>query len=177
MPLLAQHGGVLPLSTKLVKAIPRGGSEGEQWYLVSKLPVITGREMRNARAGQDEFRKWETDFTLSPDAGKRFGRYTGDNIGNRLAVVLDNQIVSVATIQARIEDSGRITDLGSEQEAADLSRYLRSGSLPASVKYDEERSIGPSLGADSIHAGLRRRHRRAARGDCGDADLLQAQRA
>ncbi len=152
--LLAQHGGVLPLGTKMDKLIPRGGSEGEQWYLVSKVPVISGREMRNARAGQDEYRKWETDFTLSPDAGKRFGRYTGDNIGNRLAVVLDNQIVSVATIQARIEDSGRITNLGSEQEATDLARYLRSGSLPASVRYDEERSIGPSLGADSIHEGF-----------------------
>ncbi len=152
--LLAQHGGVLPLGTKPVKAIARGGSEGEQWYLVSKVPVISGREMRNAHAGQDELRKWETDFTLSPDAGKRFGRYTGDNIGNRLAVVLDNQTVSVATIQARIEDSGRITNLGSQQEAEDLSRYLRSGSLPASVRYDEERSIGPSLGADSIHEGF-----------------------
>jgi len=152
--LLAQHGGVLPLGTKMVKAIPRGGAEGEQWYLVSKVPVISGREMRNARAGQDEYRKWETDFTLSPDAGKRFGRYTGDNIGNRLAVILDNQAVSVATIQARIEDSGRITNLGSQQEAEDLSRYLRSGSLPASVRYDEERSIGPSLGADSIHEGF-----------------------
>ncbi len=152
--LLAQHGGVLPLGTKPVKSIPRAGSEGEQWYLVSKVPVVAGRDMRNAHAGQDEYRKWETDFTLSPDAGKRFGRYTGDNIGNRLAVVLDNQIVSVATIQSRIEDSGRITNLSSEQEATDLSRYLRSGSLPASVRYDEERSIGPSLGADSIHEGF-----------------------
>ena len=151
---LAQHGGVLPLNTKIVKAIPRAGSQGDQWYLVAKTPVITGREMRNARPGQDEFRKWETSFTLSPDGGKRFGRYTEANIGNRLAVVLDNQIVSVATIQSRIEDSGRITGLGGEQEAVDLSRYLRSGSLPAGVVYLEERSIGPSLGADSIHQGL-----------------------
>ena len=150
----SQHGGVLPLNTKLVKSVLRAGSEGEQWYLVAKTPVITGREMRNARAGQDEFRKWETSFTLSPDGGKRFGRYTESNIGNRLAVVLDNNIVSVATIQSRIEDSGRITGLGSEQESVDLSRYLRSGSLPAGVVYLEERSIGPSLGADSIHQGL-----------------------
>ena len=76
------------------------------WYLVSKSPVISGREMRNARPGQDEFRKWETNFTLSPDGGKRFGRYTEANIGNKLAVVLDNKIVSVATIQSKIEDSG-----------------------------------------------------------------------
>jgi preprotein translocase subunit SecD len=152
--LLAAHGGVLPLGTKAAKSKPRGAGAGEEWYLVSKTPVISGRDMRNARAGQDEFRKWETDFSLSPDAGKRFGRYTEANIGNRLAVVLDNQIVSVATIQSRIEDSGRITNLGSEEEADNLSKYLRSGSLPAGVKYLEERSVGPSLGADSIHEGI-----------------------
>src|SRR5215475_11681531 len=151
---LAQHGGVLPLNTKLVKSKPRGTGAAEEWYLVGKTPVISGREMRNARPGQDEFRKWETSFSLSPDGGKRFGRFTEANIGNRLAVVLDNQIVSVATIQSKIEDSGRITGLGSEEEAVDLSRYLRSGSLPAGVKYMEENSVGPSLGADSIHEGI-----------------------
>ena len=151
---LAQKGGILPLGTRLVKSKPRGTGEGEQWYLLGKSPVITGREMRNARPGQDEFRKWETNFNLSQDGGKRFGRYTESNIGNKLAVVLDNQIVSVATIQSKIEDSGRITGLGSEEEAVDLSRYLRSGSLPAGVVYNEERSIGPSLGADSIHQGI-----------------------
>ncbi|HUI80127.1 MAG TPA: protein translocase subunit SecD [Bryobacteraceae bacterium] len=151
---LAQHGGILPLNTKLAKSLPRGGSEGDQWYLLAKSPVITGREMRNARPGQDEFRKWETNFTLSQDGGKRFGQYTEKNVGNRLAVVLDNNIVSVATIQSRIEDSGRITGLGSEDEAVDLSRYLRSGSLPAGINYLEERSVGPSLGADSIREGF-----------------------
>jgi preprotein translocase subunit SecD len=151
---LAQHGGVLPLNTKLVRALPRGGGQGEEWYLVAKNPVIRGTEMRNARAGTDEFRKWETDFTLSQDAGRRFGTFTEQNIGNRLAVVMDNNIVSVATIQSRIEDSGRITNLGSEEEAVDLSRYLRSGNLPAGITYLEERSVGPSLGADSIHEGF-----------------------
>ena len=151
---LAQHGGVLPLNTKVVRALPRGGGDSDQWYLVSRSPVITGREMRNARAGQDEFRKWETNFNLSPDGGKRFGRFTEANIGNRLAVVLDNNIVSVATIQSKIDDSGRITGLGSEEESVDLARYLRSGSLPAGVVYLEERSVGPSLGADSIHQGF-----------------------
>jgi len=151
---LSQHGGVLPVNTKLVRMQPRGGAEGEQWYLVGRSPVITGREMRNARPGQDEYRKWETNFSLSQDGGKRFGRYTESNIGNKLAVVLDDKIVSVATIQSKIEDSGRITGLGTEDEAVDLSRYLRSGSLPAGIKYMEERSVGPSLGADSIHEGI-----------------------
>jgi len=151
---LAQHGGVLPLNTKLVAMLPRAGSQGDQWYLVGKTPVVSGSEMRNARAGQDEYRKWETNFNLSPDAGRRFGTYTGSNIGNRLAVVLDNKIVSVATIQSKIDDSGRITGLGSEEESVDLARYLRSGSLPAGVQYGEERTIGPSLGEDSIREGM-----------------------
>jgi preprotein translocase subunit SecD len=150
---LAQHGGVLPLNTKLVKEPARGG-EGVRWYLVSRTPVVTGRDLRNARASQDEFRKWETGFSLSPDGARRFERFTEANIGNRLAVVLDNQIRSVATIQARISDQGRITNVGTEQEASDLALVLRSGSLPASIVYLEERSVGPSLGADSIREGI-----------------------
>ena len=150
---LAQKGGILPLNTKLVRQSPQG-DRSESWYLVSKVPIVRGTDLRNARPGQDEFRKWETDFTLSPDAGKRFGRFTEANIGNRLAVVMDNQIRSVATIQSRIEDSGRITNIGSEQEASDLALVLRAGALPASIVFLQERSVGPSLGADSIHAGI-----------------------
>jgi preprotein translocase subunit SecD len=151
---LAQHGGILPLNTKLVQAVARAGAQGAEWYLVGRIPIVSGPEMRNARPAQGEMGRWETDFTLSPDAGKRFGRYTEANINNKLAVVLDNQAVSVATIEAKIEDSGRITGLGSQDEAVDLARYLRSGALPAGIKYGEERTIGASLGADSIREGI-----------------------
>jgi preprotein translocase subunit SecD len=150
---LAQHGGVLPLNTKLIKAPSRTGDE-VSWYLVARTPVITGRDLRNSRPGQDEFRKWETSFNLSQDGAKRFEAFTGANIGNRLAVVLDNQIRSVATIQNRISDQGRITNVGTEQEASDLALVLRSGSLPAGIVYMEERSVGASLGADSIREGI-----------------------
>jgi preprotein translocase subunit SecD len=150
---LAQHGGVLPLNTKLLKAPSRTG-EGVGWYLVARTPVITGRDLRNSRPGQDEFRKWETSFTLSQDGARRFEAFTGANIGNRLAVVLDNQIRSVATIQNRISDQGRITNVGTEQEASDLALVLRSGSLPAGIVYLDERSVGASLGADSIREGI-----------------------
>jgi preprotein translocase subunit SecD len=150
---LAQHGGVLPLNTKLVKAPSRTG-EGVSWYLVARTPVVTGRDLRNSRPGQDEFRKWETSFTLSQDGARRFEAFTGANIGNRLAVVLDNQIRSVATIQSRISDQGRITNVGTEQEASDLALVLRSGSLPAGIVYLDERSVGASLGADSIREGI-----------------------
>jgi preprotein translocase subunit SecD len=151
---LAALGGIVPLNEKLVRAKPRAGAQVEEWYLVNKIPVITGREMRNARPGQDDVRKWQTSFTLSPDGGKKFGKYTGEHVNDKLAVILDNQIVSVATINEKIEDSGRIMGLGSDEEATDLSRYLRSGSLPAGVKPLEENSVGPSLGADSIHQGI-----------------------
>ncbi|HVN04653.1 MAG TPA: protein translocase subunit SecD [Bryobacteraceae bacterium] len=150
---LAQKGGILPLNTKLVRQ-PPSGEQPEQWYLLSKTPVIRGTDLRNARAGQDEFHKWDTQFSLSPDAGKRFGRYTESNIGNRLAVVMDNQIHSVAVIKGRIEDSGQIENIGSEQEASDLALVLRAGALPATIQILYENSVGPSLGADSIHAGI-----------------------
>ncbi|HLN02857.1 MAG TPA: protein translocase subunit SecD [Bryobacteraceae bacterium] len=149
----AKHGGVLPINTKLVKA-PARGSEGEVWYLVSRNPVVTGRDLRNARAGTDEFRKWETSFSLSQDGGRKFERFTEANIGNRLAVLLDNRIRSVATIQNRISDQGRINNIGSEQEASDLALVLRSGSLPAGIQYVYERTVGASLGSDSIRAGI-----------------------
>ena len=151
---LAQHGGILPLNTKLVQMANRGGQDSDSWYLLAKIPVVRGTDVRNARAGQDEYRKWETDFTLSQDGAKRFGRFTEANVGNKLAVVLDNRIRSAATIQSRIEDSGRITGQASEQEASDLALVLRAGALPASIQILEERTIGPSLGADSIHQGI-----------------------
>jgi preprotein translocase subunit SecD len=150
---LAQKGGILPLGTKLVRQPPQA-DRPEEWYLLAKTPVIRGTDLRNARAGQDDMRKWETSFTLSPDAGKRFGRYTEANIGNRLAVVMDNQIHSVANIKSRIEDSGQIENIGTEQEASDLALVLRAGALPASIQIQYRNTVGPSLGADSIHAGI-----------------------
>ncbi len=150
---LAQKGGILPLGTKLVRQPPYL-DRPEEWYLLAKSPVIRGTDLRNARAGQDDMRQWETSFTLSPDAGKRFGRYTEANIGNRLAVVMDSQIRSVAVIKSRIEDSGQIEHIGTEQEASDLALVLRAGALPATIQVQYENSVGPSLGADSIHAGI-----------------------
>jgi preprotein translocase subunit SecD len=150
---MAQNGGVLPLNTKLARMAPGRDSE-QSYYLLGRSAVITGRDLRNARPGRDEFQRWEADFTLTQDGARRFGRFTESNIGNRLAVVLDNQIHSVANIQNRIDDSGRITGIGGEQEASDLALVLRAGSLPAGIVYLEERTIGPSLGADSVQQGI-----------------------
>jgi preprotein translocase subunit SecD len=147
-------GGILPLNTELLN-FPRGAEQGgATWYLVSRSPVITGQDVRNARPSRDEVGKWEASFTLSPEGGKRFEAFTSANIGNKLGVVLDRTLRSVATINSAINDSGRITGLTSEQEAGDLALVMRSGSLPAGIVYLSENTVGPSLGADSIHQGF-----------------------
>ncbi len=150
---LAKHGGVLPLNTQLLPGAPRGGQQ-QGWYLVNRTPVITGRDLRDAHGQQGEMGRWETNFVLTQDAAKRFERFTEANIGNRLAIVLDKTVLSAPTIQNKISDTGRITGAANQEEASDLALNLRAGSLPASVVYLEERSIGPALGADSIRDGL-----------------------
>lgn len=152
--LQGKYGAVLPLNSKIVKALTRTGEPDAGYYLLARTPVVTGRDIRNARPSRDEFGRWETDFTLSQDAAKRFGRFTQANVGNRLAIVLDNAVRSAPTIESRIEDSGRINGLSGEQEATDLALVLRSGSLPAGLQYLQETTVGPSLGADSIRQGF-----------------------
>ncbi len=151
---LASKGGILPLNTELREYV--SGSSSGGWYLLTRTPVITGQDMRSARAGNDPDSpgRWETSFSLSQDGARRFEKFTQANIGNRLAVVLDTQIRSVATIQSAISDSGRINGLSSDQEAKDLELVLRTGALPAGIKYLQERTVGPSLGIDSIREGI-----------------------
>jgi len=151
---LGSKGGILPLNTEIREYSSAGASAG--WYLVTRTPVITGQDMRNAKASTDPDTpgRWETAFTLTQDGARRFEKFTQANIGNRLAVVLDNQIRSVATIQSAISDSGRINGLASQEEASDLALVLNAGALPAGIKYLQERTIGPSLGADSIREGI-----------------------
>ena len=155
---LSANGGLLPVGTELLESIERpetgDTAAANQWYLVTRVPAITGRELRTARPGRDENNRPEVDFTLTADGARRFGEFTESNVGNSLAVVLDGKIQSVATIQSRISDSGRITGRFSQQRASDLSLVLRAGALPASMRYLEERTVGPSLGTDSIRAGV-----------------------
>jgi preprotein translocase subunit SecD len=151
---LAKHGGVLPLGTKMAPTVMRGGQQS--WYLISRSAIVRGTDIRDARPSQDQTGgRWETNFVLNQDAAKRFENYTANNIGNRAAIVVDGQIISAPTIQGRISDTGRITGAASQEEATDLALNLRAGSLPASVVYEEERTVGPSLGADSIREGFR----------------------
>jgi preprotein translocase subunit SecD len=114
---------------------------------------VTGRDLRDAKQSLDEFNRPAVQFSLKQDAAGRFGNFTQTNIGKPMAIVLDNRVMSVATIQGRITDSGQITGINRE-EMVDTVITLKSGALPASMDYLEERTIGPSLGAESIRAGF-----------------------
>jgi preprotein translocase subunit SecD len=149
--MMTQFNGILPPGTKAV----RGAGAQDTWFLLKRSPVVTGRDLRDARPAQDpNGNGWVTTFVLSQDAAGRFGRFTEANINKRLAIVLDGQVKSAPTIQNKITDNGQITGAATQQEANDLALVLRAGSLPASVVYLEERTVGPSLGADSIRDGL-----------------------
>jgi preprotein translocase subunit SecD len=151
---LSNKGGVLPLNSQLLSSQPRGGGAPAETFLLSRTPVVTGRDLRDASPAQGEGARWETNFVLTQDAAKRFERFTGANVGNRLAIVLDKVVLSAPTIQSKISDTGRITGAANHDEAADLALNLRAGSLPAGVEYLEERTVGPSLGSDSIRSGI-----------------------
>ena len=150
----SQNNGILPANSELAHNAERGVSE---WYLLQRNPVVTGRDLRAANAGTDTQNPgaWQVAFTLSRQAGQRFGIFTAANIGQPLAVVLDRRIQSVATIQDRIQTEGVINNMDSQTAALDLALVLRAGALPASVVYLEERTVGASLGADSIRQGIR----------------------
>jgi len=159
---LAAHGGVLPPGTELVP----GRSEtrnatgvvdtSETWYVLSRAAAVTGRDLRSAVETRSTANPgmWQINFTLSPEAAKRFGPFTQNNLGRQMAIVLDHFVTSAPTIQGKIEDSGEITGNFSQETAHDLALTLRAGALPASIKYLEERTVGPSLGADSIRHGV-----------------------
>jgi preprotein translocase subunit SecD len=149
----AKHGGVLPLNTKLIQGANRNG-QGQGWMLVSRAPVVRGTDLRDAKPSQSQTGQWEVQFVLTQDAARRFERYTEANVGNRLAIVLDGQWRLAPTINSKIGDTGVITNMGGQQEASDTALVLRAGSLPASLEYLQENTVGPSLGADSIHEGF-----------------------
>ncbi len=157
---LAAHNGFLPANTELLPGkneSATGGSDSSAWWLVSNHPEITGRDLRTARAQRSTERPpyYAVGFNLTTDAGRRFGPFTESHIGSLIATILDHRVAfSPATIQGRIDDSGQITGTFTEQEATDMALILEAGALPASITYLEERTVGPSLGADSIRHGI-----------------------
>jgi len=151
---MAQHGRSVPSNRKLLQTRPRPDGES-RWYLVDSQPIIRGADLRDAHVAVDAMEQPVTAFTLTRDAAGRFERYTQANIGQRSAIVLDGEILSVPVIEAAIRDSGQIRGARSSEEAEDLAVNLRSGALPAAIEIVHEMTVESSLGADSIHQGLR----------------------
>jgi preprotein translocase subunit SecD len=154
---LAQHGGVLPPDTQLLpgKSESRNdSSSGEVWYIVNRIAAVTGRDLSGAQPGTDDNGRPAVNFTLTRDGAARFAQVTGANVGRLLAIVLDNRVESAPVIRNQINDRGIIEGSFTPQQTADLSLVLRSGALPASIKYLSEETVGPSLGADSIRHGV-----------------------
>lgn len=137
--------------------IPGAGLPGDAatvYYEVRRAAAVTGRDLRSARSSLDENNRPAVSFTLNTEGAAKFGKVTGDNVGRSLAIILDGRVQSAPRIDSRITGEGRISGSFTQEEVANLSLILRSGSLPATLTYLEERTIGPSLGADSIRSGV-----------------------
>jgi preprotein translocase subunit SecD len=152
--LLEPYGGKLPDDAEIVKGDPKRGSGG--FYLVSKVAVVTGRDLRTVRVTADEWRNPAVSFSLNAEGGLRFEQATGANIGKQIAIILDKKVQSAPVVEDKISrtSGGIIRGRFTQQEADDLVVILRAGALPAGIKYLEERTIGPALGADSIRQGM-----------------------
>lgn len=156
-------GGSVPANRRVLPFVERNDDSladnqpaPQRYVIVENPPVVQGSELRSAAAvsqsGSDDY---QVTFNLKPGGAAKFGTWTGSNIGRYLAVVLDDRVASAPYIRGQITDQGQIDGRFTRASAEDLALTLRSGALPAPIVYQEERTVGPSLGADSIRAGVR----------------------
>ncbi len=154
---LTSTGGALPADEELKTFTPvlAGGSETGGVYVLHRQYVVGGSDFRSADPGVDSNSgRRNVQFTLTNEAGDRFYDYTSKNVGQSMAVVMNDQVREVATIQSAIRDRGEITGSFTQDEVTALSRLLSTGALPASLVQLEKRFVGASLGADSIREGV-----------------------
>ncbi|HEV2883868.1 MAG TPA: protein translocase subunit SecD, partial [Pyrinomonadaceae bacterium] len=164
----ASLGGTVPQNRRLLPYADRdepttagqtnqNANAPKRWVIVESPPVVDGSELRSAtatqgRGGADEY---QIAFALKPGGAEKFGAWTGANVNEYMGVVLNDEVKSIAYIKSQIFDQGEISGRFTKQSAEDLALTLRSGALPAKIEYQEERTVGPSLGADSIRSGVR----------------------
>lgn len=165
----ASLGGTLPPNRRILPYAERNepanatdanadqNQTQKKWVVVESPAVVDGSELRNAAATQTQGGgdDYQISFALKPTGAEKFGTWTGANINEYMGVVLNDEVKSIAYIKSQIHDQGEISGRFTKQSADDLALTLRSGALPAPIEYQEERTVGPSLGADSIRAGVR----------------------
>jgi len=151
---LQSKGGIIPADQILLPGQCANGPE-QTWCFVSRVSAVSGKDLRSADPSTDQNGQPAVHFNLTGEGGQRFYNFTSAHVGDSLAVVLDNRVQEVANIREPIRDSGEISGGHmTEQQSRDLAMILRSGALPASLSYLSERTVGPSLGADSIRSGV-----------------------
>ncbi len=150
---LQTYGNQLPAHLEILPGPGAGGSGSEAFYVVQREAAASGTDLRDARASADEFNRPAVAFTLTPEAGRRFGAFTERHINRLLATVLDDHVASVATINSRIDESGQIVGV-SRDEMLDQVVTLKSGALPADMEYVADHAVGASLGHDAIRSGV-----------------------
>lgn len=154
--LLAKYGASSPdeLASQGLELHPGDtGQENEKFFITENIAQVTGQYLSDARLIFDEYGRPAVGFSFRGEGASRFGSLTGENVGKRLAIVLDGTVKSAPVIQERISSQGRITGNFTVDEAKDLALVLRSGALPVPVDVEQEQTVGPSLGRDSIEKG------------------------
>ncbi|MGE5342149.1 MAG: protein translocase subunit SecD [Candidatus Omnitrophota bacterium] len=150
---LQKYNGVLPEDLQILKW--GGKSEYTGLYsVVQAANVITGRDLKSAKRSTDGYGAPEVAFSLNPDGASRFHTFTAANVGQKLAIVLDNRIITAPVINGPLSADSVIQGNFTREDADDMALKLRSGALPARLTLLHEQIIGPSLGADSIRKGL-----------------------
>jgi preprotein translocase subunit SecD len=153
--LLYELDGEVPHDREILPHVD-DATERERFCLVHKYATVTGRHLKDARQALGGKHGIEpvVAFTLTREGGDKFYELTSKNFGRPLAIVLDGKIISVATIQATLRDSGTISGGFNADRARTLALLLKSGAFVAPVTFEQERHIGPSLGTESIHRAL-----------------------
>ena len=154
---MASVGGAVPPDEELVhgSGALATGSDADSVYVLHRVSVVAGSDFRSADPGTDSNTgQRNVRFTLTNEAGDRFYDYTSKNVNTSMAVVMGGRVKEVANIESAIRDSGEIRGSFSPEEVTILSKMLRTGALPASLNYLEDRTVGASLGADSIRQGV-----------------------
>ncbi|MEE8558951.1 MAG: protein translocase subunit SecD, partial [Myxococcota bacterium] len=151
--LRAKYGGVIPEEQQVVLVRNETGDISEA-LLVPKRPELTGSMLEDARVSADRLNRPIVSFTWNTEGARLFRDFTGSHIGDRLAAIVDGEVVTAPVIQDRIARNGQISGQFTAQEVANLAVALRSGALPIPLIIEEERTVGPALGADSVRRGI-----------------------
>ncbi len=153
---LASTNGALPPDEMMLHGSGNlaTGSDADAVFVLKRVSVVAGNDFRSADPGTDQNGRQAVKFTLTNEAGDKFYDYTSKNVNTSMAVVMGGRVKEVANIQSAIRDSGEIVGSFSPTEVEILSKMLRTGALPASLIYLEDRTVGASLGADSIRQGV-----------------------